>query len=88
MSIGESRITTQGQVTVPAAVRKALGVGPGSTLEWTQEGNQLVVRRKAKYDSEDVHRALFGDKKPKRRTLKQLNEAKARYASARYARSK
>ncbi len=88
MSIGESRITAQGQLTIPAAVRKELGLSPGSTIEWDKEGEKIVVRRVGKYTSLDIHRALFGNKKPERRSLRQLNESKARYASERYARSK
>jgi AbrB family looped-hinge helix DNA binding protein len=31
--VDTTRLTAQGQITVPAAVRRKLGVGPGSTLE-------------------------------------------------------
>jgi AbrB family looped-hinge helix DNA binding protein len=36
MAIVHSRITAQGQISVPAAIRQKLGVGPGSTLEWDE----------------------------------------------------
>jgi antitoxin PrlF len=68
-------------------VRKALGIGPGSILEWEQEDGKVVVRRAGKYTFDDIHRALFGDKKVKRQSLKAMNQAKARYASKRYLRS-
>ncbi|MFO0216018.1 MAG: AbrB/MazE/SpoVT family DNA-binding domain-containing protein, partial [Burkholderiales bacterium] len=29
MAIAQSKITTQGQISIPAEVRKKLGVGPG-----------------------------------------------------------
>jgi antitoxin PrlF len=59
MTIAESKVTAQGQISVPAEVRKKLGVGPGSVLEWHEQGDQVVVRRAGRYTSEDVHRALF-----------------------------
>ncbi len=46
---GESRITRGMGASVPAAVRKALGVGPGDVLEWKVSGGTAVVRgRRAK----------------------------------------
>jgi AbrB family looped-hinge helix DNA binding protein len=38
MAIAHSRLTAQGQISVPAPVRRKLGVGPGSTLESLEEG--------------------------------------------------
>jgi antitoxin PrlF len=52
-------LTSQGQISVPAEVRKKLGVGPGSVLEWDEENDQVVVRRAGRYSSEQVHDALF-----------------------------
>jgi antitoxin PrlF len=54
-----SKVTAQGQISVPAEVRKKLGIGPGSVLEWHEQGDQVIVRRAGRYSSEDVHRALF-----------------------------
>ncbi len=59
MPIAQSRLTAQGQISVPAEVRKKLGVGPGSVLEWEEQGEQVVVRRAGRYTSDDVYRALF-----------------------------
>lgn len=59
MAIAQSRVTSQGQISVPAEVRKKLGVGPGSVLEWHEQDDQVVVRRAARYSSQDVHQALF-----------------------------
>lgn len=44
---------------MPAEVRKKLGVGPGSLLEWYDDGEQVIVRRAGRYSSEELHRALF-----------------------------
>ena len=43
MAIARSKITAQGQISVPAEVRKALGAEPGSFLEWEQEDGKVVV---------------------------------------------
>lgn len=64
MSLAKSKLTAQGQISVPAEVRKKLGVGPGSVLEWDEQGDQVVVRRVGRYSSEEVHRAVFPNKKP------------------------
>jgi len=71
MTIAHSKLTAQGQISVPAEVRRRLGIGPGSILEWDEDGEQIVVRRAGRYTSEDVHRALFLEPlKP--RTLEEL----------------
>ncbi len=71
MAIALSKITAQGQVSVPAKVRQHLGVEPGSVLEWDEDGGQIVVRRVVQYSSEDIHRALFS-KTPKARSLEEM----------------
>jgi AbrB family looped-hinge helix DNA binding protein len=87
MPIAQSKITSQGQISVPKDVRRKLGVGPGSVLEWDQDGDKIVVRRAGKYSSEDIHNAIFKGSKPKRRSLKELKEGIADYVRDRYARS-
>jgi antitoxin PrlF len=67
MAIAQSKVTAQGQISVPAEVRKKLGVGPGSVLEWDEQGDQVVVRRAGRYSSEDMHHALFPEGSRKRR---------------------
>ena len=84
--IAHSKLTAQGQVSVPAAVRRRLGVGPGAVLEWNDDGGAIVVRRAGRYSSEDVHRVLFSKRVPKRKTLKQLKEGIRRHARKRHAR--
>jgi antitoxin PrlF len=63
MSIAHSKLTAQGQISVPAKVRKKLGVGPGSILEWDESNDQVVVRRAGRNTSAEVHEALFGKSK-------------------------
>ena len=59
MTIAKSKLTAQGQISVPVEIRQRLGVGPGSVLEWDEQGDQVVVRRAGRYSSEEVHSALF-----------------------------
>ncbi len=84
MAIAHSKLTAQGQISVPATVRRKLGVGPGSVLEWADDGEKVVVRRVGRYTSEDVHRSLF-PAPPKPRTLAELTEGVRRHIKRRRA---
>ena len=53
-------MTSQGPVSVPAAVRSFLHVMPGSTLVWSQDGDRIVVERAKRPSTAEVHQALFG----------------------------
>jgi AbrB family looped-hinge helix DNA binding protein len=86
VAIVKSRVTAQGQISVPADVRRKLGVGPGSVLEWEENGNSFVIRRAGRFSSEDVHRALFGAETPQPRSIAELKEGIRRYARKRHAR--
>ena len=86
MTLARSKLTAQGQISVPAEVRRKLGIGPGSVLEWNEEGEKIVVRRSARYNWEDVHRALFPDGSPKPRTLAELKQGIRRHVQGRHAR--
>ena len=57
-----SKVTAQGQISVPAEIRKKLGIGPGSVLEWEAQDGQAVVRKAGRASFVDVHRALFPGK--------------------------
>jgi AbrB family looped-hinge helix DNA binding protein len=85
MAIAQSRLTAQGQISVPAAVRRKLGIGPGSTLEWHEEGERIVVRRIGRFTSADLHAALFS-KAPRRRSLAELKKGLKAYVRRRHAR--
>jgi antitoxin PrlF len=85
MPIAYSKLTAQGQISVPAEVRRRLGVGPGSVLEWEQEGERILVRRAGRFSSEDIHRALF-DVPPSPRTLAELKDGVRRQVKGRHAR--
>ena len=84
MALAHSKITAQGQVSVPAKVRQRLGIGPGSVLEWDEDGDQMVVRKAGRHSSEDIHRALFS-RTPKRRTVEEMKNGVRRYIKKRHA---
>jgi AbrB family looped-hinge helix DNA binding protein len=86
MSLSRSKVTSQGQISVPVEVRRKLGIGPGSILEWEEEGDRIIVRRSGTFSSEDIHRALFPRQAPKPRTLDELKEGIRRRARERHAR--
>jgi AbrB family looped-hinge helix DNA binding protein len=86
MSLARSKLTAQGQISVPVHVRQKLGIGPGSVLEWEEEGGQIVVRRAAQFSSEDIHRAVFPAHPPEARTIDEMKDGIRRRARERYAR--
>jgi antitoxin PrlF len=85
MAIAHSKLTSQGQISVPADVRRKLGLGPGSVLEWDQDGDRIVVRRAGRFTSADMQRALF-PKGSKPRTIDELKSGIRRYVRKRHAR--
>lgn len=84
MALAHSKVTAQGQVSVPAKVRQRLGVGPGSVLEWDEDGDRVVVRKAGRYSSEDIHQALFSQT-PRRRTVDEMKNGIRRYIKKRHA---
>jgi AbrB family looped-hinge helix DNA binding protein len=74
MVIAHSRLTAQGKISVPSEVRKKLGVGPGSVIEWDERDDEVVVRRAGRYAFEDIHSALFPKGAPKPKSTQELKE--------------
>ena len=72
----QSKLTSQGQVSVPAAVRSLLNLTPGSVLVWTQEGGRIVVARAKRHSTQDVHQALFSAGVARPNAAKTLAELK------------
>ena len=86
MPLAQSKLTAQGQTSVPLEVRRKLGIGPGSVLEWDEQGETIVVRKAGRHTSEDVHRAVFPQGPPAPRTLDQLKAGVRRHVRRRHAR--
>ncbi len=85
MTIATSRITAQGQISVPAEVRRQLGVGSGSVLEWDNEEGKIVVRKAGRFSSEDVHQTLFS-KRPRARGLAEMKKGIRQHIRKQHAR--
>ena len=86
MKLIHSRITAQGQISVPAEVRRTLGVGPGAVLEWETHPDGFVVRRAGRTTSLDVHRVLFGSRAPRLAKAADTKAAIAAHIRKRHAR--
>jgi antitoxin PrlF len=86
MAISRSRLTAQGQISVPAEVRRKLGLAPGSVIEWEDHRDTIVVRKGGQNTFEDVHAALFPKKAPRPRTLTELKAGIADHLRRKHAR--
>jgi len=85
MTIAQSKLTAQGQISVPAEVRKKLGIGPGSVLEWYEQDGTVAVRRAGRFTSADVHQALFPKGTRKGKQVPDVKDAIRKYIRQRHA---
>jgi AbrB family looped-hinge helix DNA binding protein len=85
-ALPQSTITAQGQVSIPAEVRRKLELIPGHVLEWEVKDNTVVVRRKGKYTFEDIHRMFFANRPVRHYTLKELKDAIGDHLAEKHAR--
>ena len=79
MALAQSKVTAQGQISVPAELRRKLGIGPGSVLEWEEDGDAVIVRKAGRYSSEDIHRAIFPKGTPTPKKLEDFDKGVPRY---------
>jgi AbrB family looped-hinge helix DNA binding protein len=84
--IAESRVTAQGQISVPAEVRRRLGIGPGSIIEWEAEDDRILVRRAGRYTSSEVHEEVFPYGAPARRSEAEIKAGIRANVKKRHAR--
>jgi AbrB family looped-hinge helix DNA binding protein len=87
MSTIQSKLTAQGQISVPAEIRKELGIGPGSVIEWEVRDGEILVRRAGRYSWADIRAALFPDGPPKPKYT-DLKEGIREYIRKRHARGR
>ena len=86
MALAQSKVTAQRQISVPVEVRRKLGIGPGSVLEWEEEGDSVVVRKAGRYTSEDIHRSIF-PQAPASKKVEVFDKGLRRYMKKKHARS-
>ncbi len=89
-----TKLTSQSQVSVPAAIRHALGIKPGSLIEWTLQGDQIIVKRAVRWSTQDIHQAVFADQaagqhlqKQPAKTLAELKQGITTHMQRRHARA-
>lgn len=88
MAIAHSKLTRQGQISVPAEVRRKLGVGPGSVIEWVEEEGRVVVRHAGRFSSQDIHKALFPAGPPAAVSVEDMRAGIATHVRKRHARGR
>lgn len=86
MALTHSKLTAQGQISVPSEIRKKLGVGPGSVIEWDEKNDEVIVRKAGRHTSADVHEALFPDGSPKRKAPAGVKEGIRKHIRQKHAR--
>ncbi len=87
MALAQSKLTAQGQISVPAEIRKKLGLVPGSVLEWEESSGEIIVRKAGRHTSAEVHQALFDDAaKPAPRPKVSVKDAIRKSIRKRHAR--
>jgi len=86
MALPQSKVTAQGQISVPAEIRRKLGIVPGTVLEWEEDGNRVIVRKKGKYTFEDIHKRLFPNGPPARRSDEEIEEGIRDYIRKKHGR--
>ena len=86
MAVVRSKLTAQGQISVPAEVRRKLGIGPGSVIEWNEDNGEIVVRRSGQYDLAATRSALGFVSPPRSHSLEELREGIRARMRGRHAR--
>ena len=61
----KAKVAERGQVTIPKALRKKLGIRPGTILEFSEEAGRLIA---LKAEPRDVVDAVYGSLGSGRRT--------------------
>jgi AbrB family looped-hinge helix DNA binding protein len=87
MAIAQSRLTAQGQISVPAEIRRRLGLAPGSVIEWDEQAGNVVVRRAAATSLEDIRKFLFPGGPPSPAvTVEKMDDGIRQYMTRKHAR--
>jgi AbrB family looped-hinge helix DNA binding protein len=85
MLIATSKVTNQGQISVPVEVRRDLGIRPGTELIWDRKENGEYVVRPKRLTLAELHQ-LVGTLTI-RLSDKELQEARREFLGARMKRS-
>ncbi len=78
--MSEATITSKGQITIPARVRQALGIGSGDRIEFVEvEKGQFAIVAATR--SVQELKGLFRGKRSKPVSIEEMNAAIAKRAS-------
>lgn len=58
MSIARSKITAQGQVSIPVSVMRQFGLAPGEIINWMTLEGHLTIEKAGQYSLADVQEVL------------------------------
>ena len=58
MALAQSKITAQGQVSIPVSVMRQFGLAPGEVISWEAREGQLVIEKASLYSLVDVQSAV------------------------------
>jgi len=86
MTLPRSKLTSQGQISIPAEIRRKLGLDAGSVVEWDEQDGRISLRRAGRFTSEDVHRALFPQPPAKSITVAEMDNGIRGHVRSRRAR--
>jgi antitoxin PrlF len=81
MVIATSTVTNQGQISVPAQVRKDLGIRAGTELIWDRNENGDYTVRPKRLTLADVHRVVGSSKV--RLTDEEIQQARREFLASR-----
>jgi len=56
-----ARITTKGQITIPAEIRKKLGVKEGDKVVFIEKDNMIVVANSNRLAFDEIQKAMEGE---------------------------
>jgi bifunctional DNA-binding transcriptional regulator/antitoxin component of YhaV-PrlF toxin-antitoxin module len=82
------QVTSQGQISVPVEVRRALGVELGGVLAWEPLGDGYVVRQCHRYTLADLRAVAQRYRRADVPTLAEMDEAEASGVTERHGRSR
>lgn len=78
VSAVEATVTSKGQVTLPKALRRRLGIDTGTRIRFSLSKHGGFQADKVLYDLEDLWKAADqGGKAPRVMSLEEMNHAKA-----------
>jgi len=58
VGLAQSKITAQGQVSIPVSVMRMFGLAPGEVITWKTEDGHLLIEKAGQYSLKDVRKAL------------------------------